>query len=289
MDSFRTLFPRGFPPPGSSVDAQAQQTHDSSDNHPEQGDAQQELPHDRSSPPPDPRDSKRQKKVRRVWTAEEDVALVNGYRQYGFQWCQMVKDTSLKFVDRTGPQVRDRFRQKFPELYGQQSAPAIDPRSYSNGKPKSISERRAAPVLSAIGSNLPKDLRERRELDSGSTSDKAHAQELRNHEFITAASLSSNPSSVTAATTAPYAIMDLLNEEEEEEYEEDGEEEEGEGGNDRRNILASSSSSNYLDAEEENGPHSGVSLPYDLPDDLTLPPLQLLWEDMAIRPMFEIE
>lgn len=267
MDSFRTLFPRGFPPPGSSVDAQAQQTHDSSDSHPEQWDAQQELPLDRSSPPPDPRDGKRQKKARRVWTAEEDVALVNGYRQYGFQWCQMVKDTSLKFVDRTGPQVRDRFRQKFPELYAQQSAPAIDPRSYSNGKPKSISERRA-PVLPAIGNKLPKDLCERREL--GSTSDKAH--ELRNHDFITAGLSHSS----ATATTAPYAIMDLLNEEEEEEEEEEGD--------DRQNMAGSS---NYLDGEEEI-PNSG-SLPYEFHDDLTLPPLQLLWEDMAIRPMFEIE
>lgn len=191
------------------------------------------------------------------------MALVNGYQQYGFQWCQMVKDTSLKFVDRTGPQVRDRFRQRFPELYAQQSAPAIDPRSYSNGKPKPISERRA-PVLPAIGSKLPKDLCERRELDI--TSDKAH--EFRNHESITAGI--SNSSAIV--TTAPYAIMDLLNEEEEEE------------GDDRRNMAGSS---NYLDGEEEN-PHSG-SLPYEFPDDLTLPPLQLLWEDMAIRPMFEIE
>lgn len=267
MDSFRTLFPRGFPPPGSSVDAQAQQTHDSSDSHPEQGDAQQELPLDRSSPPPDRRDGKRQKKARRVWTAEEDVALVSGYRQYGFQWCQMVKDTSLKFVDRTGPQVRDRFRQKFPELYAQQSAPAIDPRSYSNGKPKSASGG-GAPFLPAIGSKLPKDLCERREL--GITSDKAH--ELRNHEFITAGLSNSS----ATATTAPYAIMDLLNEEEEQ-----GEEGEGD---DRRNMAGSS---NYLDGEEEN-PHSG-SLSYEYQDDLTLPPLQLLWEDMAIRPMFEIE
>ena len=272
MGSFRTLFPRGFPPPGSPADAQALQTHDSSDSHPEQGDAQQEVSLDRPSPPPGPPDGKRQKKVRRVWTAEEDVALVNGYRQYGFQWCQMVKDTSLKFVDRTGPQVRDRFRQKFPELYAQQSAPAIDPRSYSNGKPKSASERRVS-VLPAIGSKLPKDLCEGKEL--GSISDKAHEdRELRNHEPITAGLSNSS----ATATTAPYAIMDLLNVEEVE-----GEEEEDEG-DDRRNMAGSS---NYLDGEEEN-PHSS-SLPYEFPDDVTLPPLQLLWEDMATRPMFEIE
>lgn len=271
MNSFRTLFPRGFPPPGSSADNQFQQAHDSSDSHPEQGDSQQEVSLDRSSPPLGPPDAKRQKKARRVWTAEEDVALVNGYRQYGFQWCQMVKDTSLKFVDRTGPQVRDRFRQKFPELYAQQSAPAIDPRSYSNGKPKPASERLTL-ALPAIESKLSKDVCEGREL--GITSDKAQEDvELRNHEPITAGISNSS----TTATTAPYAIMDLLNDEEEE-GEEDG------GGEDRRNMAGSS---NYLDGEEDN-PHSG-SLHYGYCDDVTLPPLQLVWEDMATRPMFDIE
>lgn len=242
--------------------------HDSSDSHPEQGDSQQEIPLDRSSPPPDPPDAKRQKKTRRVWTTEEDVALVNGYRQYGFQWCQMVKDASLKFVDRTGPQVRDRFRQKFPELYAQQSAPAIDPRSYSHGKPKPAGERRAS-ALPAIENKLSKDVCEARDL--GPTSDKTHEDlELRNHEPITAGISNSS----TTATTASYAIMDLLNDEEEEE----------ELREDRRNIAGSS---NYLDGEEEN-PHSG-SLPYEYCDVVTLPPLQLLWEDMATRPMFEIE
>lgn len=194
------------------------------------------------------------------------MALVNGYRQYGFQWCQMVKDTSLKFVDRTGPQVRDRFRQKFPELYAQQSAPAIDPRSYSNGKPKPASERRAS-ALPAIESKLSKDV--------GTTSDKAQEDlELRNHEPI----IAGISNSATTATTAPYAIMDLLNDEEEEEGED------YEEGEDRRNMAGSS---NYLDGEEEI-PQSG-SLPSGCCDDVTLPPLQLLWEDLATRPMFEIE
>lgn len=243
--------------------------HDSSDSHPEQGELQQQIPLDRSSPVPGPPDSKRQKKARRVWTAEEDVALVNGYRQYGFQWCQMVKDTSLKFVNRTGPQVRDRFRQKFPELYAQQSAPAIDPRSYSNGKPKHASERRA----SALPAILSKDVCEGRDLCT--TSDKAQEDlELRNHEPITAGI----SNSATTVTTAPYAITDLLNDEEEEEGEEDEE------GVDRRNMAVSS---NYLDGEEENS-HSG-SLHYGYCDDVTLPPLQLVWEDLATRPMFEIE
>lgn len=200
------------------------------------------------------------------------MALVNGYRQYGFQWCQMVKDTSLNFVDRTGPQVRDRFRQKFPELYAQQSAPAIDPRSYHNGKPKPASERRAS-ALPAIESKFSKDMCEGREL--GTTSDKAQEDlELRNHEHITAGISNSS----TTATTAPYAIMDLLNDEEEEEGEEDEE------GEDRRNMAGTS---NFLDGEEEN-PHSG-SLRYGYYDDVTLPPLQLVWEDLATRPMFDIE
>ena len=109
----------------------------------------------------------------------------------------------------------------------------------------------------------------------GTTSDKAQEDlELRNHEPITAGISNSS----TTATTAPYAIMDLLNDEEEEEGEEDEE------GEDRRHMAGTS---NYLDGEEEN-PHSG-SLRYGYCDDVTLPPLQLVWEDLATRPMFDIE
>ena len=58
----------------------------------------------------------------RSWTEAEDKALSRGYRKYGFAWTAIAKDTSLGLSHRTGPQVRDRFRIKFPAHY-QDSVP----------------------------------------------------------------------------------------------------------------------------------------------------------------------
>ena len=57
------------------------------------------------------------------WTAEEDVELEKGFQKYGFQWHLIVKDPDLKFEGRSGGQIRDRFRLRFPELYNQQKLP----------------------------------------------------------------------------------------------------------------------------------------------------------------------
>ncbi len=58
------------------------------------------------------------------WTEEEDAELDKGFRKYGYQWNLMVKDPDLHFDRRSGGQVRDRFRLRFPELYNQQDANA---------------------------------------------------------------------------------------------------------------------------------------------------------------------
>ena len=56
------------------------------------------------------------------WTEEEDAELDKGFRKYGYQWNLMVKDPDLHFDRRSGGQIRDRFRLRFPELYNQQDA-----------------------------------------------------------------------------------------------------------------------------------------------------------------------
>ena len=58
------------------------------------------------------------------WTEEEDAELDKGFRKYGYQWNLMVKDPDLHFDRRSGGQIRDRFRLRFPELYNQQDANA---------------------------------------------------------------------------------------------------------------------------------------------------------------------
>lgn len=59
---------------------------------------------------------------KRHWTEAEDAELDKGFRIHGFQWNLMVKDTDLHFVGRSGGQIRDRFRLRFPELYNQQNS-----------------------------------------------------------------------------------------------------------------------------------------------------------------------
>ena len=56
------------------------------------------------------------------WTEEEDAELDKGFRRYGYQWNLMVKDPDLHFDKRSGGQIRDRFRLRFPEVYNQQDA-----------------------------------------------------------------------------------------------------------------------------------------------------------------------
>ena len=51
------------------------------------------------------------------WTLEEDANLSKGYQKYGFQWTAITKDPDMKLNHRTGAQVRDRFRLKFPAHY----------------------------------------------------------------------------------------------------------------------------------------------------------------------------
>ncbi len=236
------------------MDNEAKQINDFSDSPVEQGDSQPDhLLNGSSSLSSVESRPKRRKKSRQTWTAEEDEALVNGHRLYGFQWALMAQDPSLKFINRTGPQVRDRFRLKFPEIYAQEAAVPIDPRTYRNGKIKPGGGRAASREIKKPLT----DNSEPQELDNNEDSE-PHSQESRTTSI-------SNSSSTT---TAPYSITDLLNEVSSE---------------DDRPMAGAAS---YLDEEEDN--RAANSPRYDYCD-LTLPPLVLNWEDMATRPIFELE
>lgn len=60
--------------------------------------------------------SSRQKK-RRPFTAEEDRALKDGYDKHGTVWATIVKDPVFKEQGRRSTDLRDRFRNAWPELY----------------------------------------------------------------------------------------------------------------------------------------------------------------------------
>ena len=51
------------------------------------------------------------------WTIAEDASLSKGYEKYGFQWTAITKDPEMGLGHRTGPQLRDRFRLKYALHY----------------------------------------------------------------------------------------------------------------------------------------------------------------------------
>lgn len=83
------------------------------------------------------------------WTEEEDAELDKGFRKYGYQWNLMVKDPDLHFDRRSGGQIRDRFRLRFPELYNQQDAntqPKKPPDKRSSSTKKTTTTTQAPPT-----------------------------------------------------------------------------------------------------------------------------------------------
>lgn len=100
---------------------------------------------DRKTSKKEPQQPRR--KPKHPWSAEEDEGLVKGYQQYGFCWKDIANDQSLPLGDRSGPQIRDRFRKRFPELYGEAPVPGKEPSNDTGtgtspaGMPKSRSVR----------------------------------------------------------------------------------------------------------------------------------------------------
>lgn len=61
-----------------------------------------------------PKDKPRLRKRKQAWTEFEDAELARGFRIHGFQWQRIASDESLNFDNRTGSNIRDRFRLKYP-------------------------------------------------------------------------------------------------------------------------------------------------------------------------------
>ncbi len=60
---------------------------------------------------------KTRSKKRRPFTEEEDRALKAGYDKYGTVWATIVKDPIFQEQNRRSTDLRDRFRNAFPDLY----------------------------------------------------------------------------------------------------------------------------------------------------------------------------
>ncbi|KAF8654752.1 hypothetical protein AX16_003407 [Volvariella volvacea WC 439] len=74
---------------------------------------------------------KTRSKKRRPFTKEEDEALRAGYEKHGTVWAAIVKDPIFQEQNRRSTDLRDRFRNAFPELY---QAAGYKPRNSSKKK-----------------------------------------------------------------------------------------------------------------------------------------------------------
>lgn len=81
---------------------------------------------------------KTRSKRRRPFTEEEDRALKAGYERHGTVWATIVKDPVFRDQARRSTDLRDRFRNAFPELY---QAAGYKPRNATSSGPKTKAKK----------------------------------------------------------------------------------------------------------------------------------------------------
>ncbi|TFK62088.1 hypothetical protein BDN72DRAFT_903520 [Pluteus cervinus] len=91
---------------------------------------------------------KTRSKKRRPFTEEEDRALKAGYEKHGTVWAQIVKDPIFQEQNRRSTDLRDRFRNAFPELY---QAAGYKPRNASR---KKLADGARVPIRAATDDQL---------------------------------------------------------------------------------------------------------------------------------------
>ena len=174
------------------------------------------------------------------WTPEEDDALLQGHRKYGFKWTKIASDESLHLQRRSGNNCRDRFRLKYPQWYGE---PRGDHSDMNEHKVAKIGEEKSSHAL-PTEAPLPQELKSSQQYQdepndcSWQSFDEPAETDKRGHT-------SGGENRLGPPSTTPLdGIMSLLN-------------------------------------DPDGAPYEGWD------DNVTLPPLQ--WEDMATRPMFDLE
>ncbi|KAL4248780.1 hypothetical protein ABKN59_008370 [Abortiporus biennis] len=93
--------------------------------------------------------AKTRSKKRRPFTDEEDRALKAGYEKHGTMWAVIVKDPVFQAQNRRSTDLRDRFRNAFPDLY---QAAGYKPRQ--NTKKKKQDGDVASPIRAATDDQL---------------------------------------------------------------------------------------------------------------------------------------
>ncbi len=96
------------------------------------------------------------RKERRLFTEEEDADLLKGYKAHGPQWSRIREDASLDLHSRRAVDLRDRFRNRYPDLYakaGFKLRPEIWPKAALRSDKKD--EQQAACQMESSSSSTP--------------------------------------------------------------------------------------------------------------------------------------
>ncbi|KAI8063236.1 hypothetical protein BC940DRAFT_307888 [Gongronella butleri] len=60
---------------------------------------------------------RKRRRIRRVFNDDEDRDLLKGVSMHGVAWANIAKDPTLNLSHRRGVDLRDRLRNKYPEIY----------------------------------------------------------------------------------------------------------------------------------------------------------------------------
>ena len=67
------------------------------------------------------------RKRKQAWTEREDKELDKGFQKHGYQWERIAKDATLQFDNRSGSNIRDRFRLRYPEKWAEPRPAQLGP------------------------------------------------------------------------------------------------------------------------------------------------------------------
>ena len=260
-------------------------------------------PKDNQPKPPEPYKPHRTLPPR--WTKEEDENLIKGYKKYGFSWTAITKDADMQLSHRLGAQVRDRFRLKFSELY------RAAPPSAGRNQAKPQSNYKSPKVKPDIGSSLETvtvtGTLKRRKTGSHVVVSEEGRKAMRARPRHKALSPKPHTLPVELETATPglnhhcepdsryVSVQDIRPELQGQppgvfpeilNYPDERSRQSSVIADDARNLGILGL---LNDGEEEVSRLPPFKYPYEDwgEDSVTLPPL--LWEDMAARPMFDIE
>ncbi|TFK80293.1 hypothetical protein K466DRAFT_504161, partial [Polyporus arcularius HHB13444] len=102
---------------------------------------------------------KTRSKKRRPFTEEEDRALKAGYDKHGTVWATIVKDPIFQAQNRRSTDLRDRFRNAFPDLY---QAAGYKPRNTTKKRRDELAQPMRAATDDALASSSTGPVRRKR-------------------------------------------------------------------------------------------------------------------------------